>query len=167
MKNRSTLILIILLVASFQFQVAAAQESEKDAVMNTVRQLFLAMQTNDSTLASSLFTKEAQLYTIIKNEQGISQLRKSPSSRLITAFGSKKSETWSEPIWNEKIEIADGLASVWVDYAFYIGKNFSHCGVDAFHLIKVGNKWKIFHLADTRRKENCEVPAEIENNFKK
>ncbi len=166
MKNRALLLFFTFLSAFVQFQVSYAQEQEKDEVMKTVRQLFTAMETNDSSLAASLFTKDAQLYTVLKNENGISQLRNNPSTRLISAFGSKKSETWREPIWNEKIEIADGLASVWVDYAFYIGKKFSHCGTDAFHLIKIGSKWKIFHLADTRRKDNCEIPIDIQNKFK-
>ena len=52
-----------------------------------------------------------------------------------------------------------GIAQVWTDYAFYVGAEFSHCGVDAFHLAKDAfGSWKIMHLMDTRRKEGCIEP---------
>jgi hypothetical protein len=59
------------------------------------------------------------------------------------------------------------MAQAWMKYAFYIGKQFSHCGADAFQLFKgADNKWRIFHLADTRWKEGCNVPPAIANQFK-
>jgi len=81
--------------------------------------------------------------------------------KFIDAVGQPKEQVWNEPIWNEKVEIDGNLASVWVDYAFYVDDQFSHCGVDAFHLIKQVDGWKIFHLVDTRRKTDCEVPEDI------
>jgi hypothetical protein len=64
------------------------------------------------------------------------------------------------------IKIDGDFAQAWCDYAFYVGKNFSHCGVDAFQLHKTKEGWKIFHLADTRRRSGCVVPKEIEDKFK-
>jgi len=56
---------------------------------------------------------------------------------------------------------------VWASYAFYLGKKFNHCGVDAFHLVKSEDgEWKIFHLADTGQKEGCNIPKKIGNQFK-
>ena len=100
------------------------------------------------------------------DENGQYQQRSNDASRLISAFGQPREQTWSEPIWNEKVEIDGGLAQVWVDYAFYIDKDFSHCGVDAFHLIKQPDGWKIFHLVDTRRKEDCDIPDEVTAQYK-
>jgi len=50
-----------------------------------------------------------------------------------------------------------GVAQVWTEYAFYLNKEFSHCGIDAFQLVK-DKEWKIIHLIDTRKKMNCEKP---------
>ena len=74
--------------------------------MQVVYDLFIAMETNDSTLAKNLFTEDARLYTVFRDENGEVQLRSSPASRLVTAFGQPKEQKWSEPIWNEKLEIA-------------------------------------------------------------
>jgi hypothetical protein len=141
-------------------------QSQKAEVMQTINNVFIAMKTNDSTLAKSSFTEDAVLFTIFDDENGITQKRSNPATKLITAFGQPKEQIWSEPIWNEKVEIDGGLASVWVDYAFYVDQDFSHCGVDAFQLIKTSEGWKIFHLADTRRKADCQVPEEIKGQYK-
>ena len=68
--------------------------------------------------------------------------------------------TLEEPIWDPVVEVSDRLATVWVKYAFYADEQFSHCGVDAFQLFKSEQGWKIFQIADTRRREDCwEPPA--------
>jgi hypothetical protein len=72
----------------------------------------------------------------------------------------------AEEIWNLKIQMDGDFAQAWCEYAFYYQNKFSHCGVDAFHLIKTTEGWKIFHLADTRRKENCIIPEEIKSKHK-
>ncbi|HEX8060298.1 MAG TPA: hypothetical protein VF473_05145, partial [Cyclobacteriaceae bacterium] len=69
--------------------------------------------------------------------------------------------------WDVKIQMDGNFAQAWMKYGFYIGKTFHHCGVDAFQLFKVTDgKWKIFHLADTRWNEGCNVPAAIAGQFK-
>jgi hypothetical protein len=156
----------LLLLPLFLPLLLSAQTDEQD-VMNTIDDLFLAMEMNDSILASSLFTSDAKLFTVYEGANGITQLRSQSYTRLTSAFASVKEITWHEPIWNERIQVADGLASVWVDYAFYIGNQLSHCGVDAFHLVKIGNQWKIFHLADTRRKNDCKIPEHIKAQYEK
>lgn len=134
--------------------------------LETVNKLFLAMETNNGKLAGGLFTRSAQLHTVLEDSMGNGILKTVPASRLIEAFGSEKDDLWQEPIWNEKVNIDGKLASVWVDYGFYRNGKLSHCGVDAFHLILQENKWKIFHLVDTR-KQNCDIPNSIKKQYDK
>lgn len=63
-------------------------------------------------------------------------------------------------IWDERIEFTQvpvdaNLASVWPPYQFYPGRTFSHCGYDSLQLAKLAGGWKIAHVIDTRRKEEC------------
>ena len=51
--------------------------------------------------------------------------------------------------------VTRALASVWMDYRFYVGECFSHCGVDTFHLVRTAEGWRIVDLADARRREGC------------
>jgi len=152
-----TVFLSVLLVDSY------AQTSDKDQIMKVVNNVFDAMRSNDSTLLKACFVEEPTTFTVSRRE-GKTNFVRDNFQGFIDAVGSPKKEMWNEPIWNEKVQIDDDLASVWVDYAFYRGKEgdqFSHCGVDAFHLVRLDGIWKIFHLVDTRRKEGCEVPDTI------
>jgi hypothetical protein len=69
-------------------------------------------------------------------------------------------------MWNPTVLQDGDLAEVWASYAFYIGKTFSHCGVDSFQLLKEETGWKIIHLNYTRRKNDCSIPKEISDRFK-
>ena len=129
--------------------------------METIHTVFEAMRTNDSTRLKSCFVQDPNTFTIYENQEGKTDLVTGDFKRFLAAVGKPKKQLWNEPIWNEKVEIDGHLASVWVDYAFYVDDTFSHCGVDAFHLIKREGSWKIFHLVDTRRKIGCEVPDHL------
>jgi type II secretory pathway component PulL len=69
--------------------------------------------------------------------------------------GTPHDQVWDERTRNEVVHQDGTLASVWMDYSFYAGDRFSHCGVDAFLLAREGDDWKIVSLADTRRREGC------------
>ena len=58
-------------------------------------------------------------------------------------------------IWDPEVRIDGDLAQVWAYYTFHRNGAFSHCGVDAFMLLKVGGEWKITQLADSRRTTGC------------
>lgn len=138
-----------------------AQDTDKANIMKVVNQVFEAMRTNDSSLLKQCFVDKPNTFTVYKDQEAKVNLATGDFQRFIDAVGKPKEQVWNEPIWNEKVEIDGPLASVWVDYAFYVDDQFSHCGVDAFHLTKLDGKWKIFHLVDTRRKADCEVPDEV------
>ena len=138
-----------------------AQSNERTEILNVINQVFDAMRTNDSTLLKQCFVEQPNTFTVYETKEGETKLTLGDFQHFKSAVGKSKSQVWNEPIWNEKVEIDGSLASVWVDYAFYIDDQFSHCGVDAFHLAKIDGEWKIFHLVDTRRKTDCVIPDKI------
>lgn len=142
-----------------------AQNNDQE-IMKPIHGLFEGMMKGDSSLVHAVFTPGATMVSLGMDKNGDPMVRRQTLEPFLKAIGTPHKEAWQEPIWNIKIESEGMLAQVWVSYAFYVGKNFSHCGVDAFHLAKIKNDWKIFHLADTRQRENCEIPEEIKNKFK-
>jgi hypothetical protein len=126
------------------------------------------MNLGDSAMVHASFAASPTLATIFKNKEGVMTLRQETDLKgFLNAVGTPHDEKWSEPIWEPKIQMDGNFAQVWAKYAFYHGKTFSHCGVDAFQLFKgADGKWKIFHLADTRWAEGCNVPATIANQYK-
>jgi hypothetical protein len=69
--------------------------------------------------------------------------------------GTPHDEVWDERVLSEKVEIDGPLASVWTEYAFYAGDEFSHCGIDAFQVAQTPEGWRIIALTDTRRRDGC------------
>ena len=45
--------------------------------------------------------------------------------------------------------VQDRVAHVWMPYDLYIGKTWSHCGVDAFTLVKDNGRWRVASLIYT------------------
>ncbi|MBP9926071.1 MAG: nuclear transport factor 2 family protein [Cyclobacteriaceae bacterium] len=147
--------------------VAQGQGEESQAVMQPIVRLFKGMNLGDSAMVHSAFTQNVTMATIMKDKSGKQIVRRESSlDGFLKAVGTPHTEPWSEPIWDTKIEVDGTFAQVWAQYAFYSGKRFSHCGVDAFHLVKEETGWKIFHLADTRHTTDCKVPASVSDQFK-
>jgi putative lumazine-binding protein len=133
---------------------ARAQEADRAAVLATVQKVFQAMRTRDTALLTQAFDTSARLV-------GVST-RGTPAVRLLlpSAFGSaiasaRSGDVWNERIWDPEVRIDGDVAQVWAYYTFHLNNTFSHCGVDAFMLVKVGSDWKITQLADSRRTTGC------------
>ena len=140
-----------------------AQDDEAE-VMAVVKSVFEGMATNNGQLVRDAFTSDAQSFTVLV-KVGVMEKRAGSIEKFAEAVNKDKDQQWYEPIWNEKVNIDGPFASVWVDYAFYLDKEFHHCGVDAFHLVKDASGWKIFHLVDTRRKKDCRVPKAVKKQY--
>ena len=162
---RNTVLVILCTACSF---FAVAQQSTPDpAITATIRQLFKGMENGDSAQVHATFTRDITLATIRRDEAGNPVLRRESSAdAFLKAVGTPHPKVWYEEIWDVKVQQDGDFAQVWCDYAFYIGNTFSHCGVDAFQLHKQKGGWKIFHLADTHRAENCAIPKSVEQKHK-
>ena len=120
-------------------------ENEQE-ILDVVLTLFDGMREGDSAKVHSVFRPEADLYTSYINNEGNPILSNNKLQKFLDAVGTPHGKIWDEPIWDTKINIDNNLASLWTKYAFYLGKEFSHCGVDAFILNRDENGWKIFHF---------------------
>lgn len=146
--------LIALLITAVSFS-AEAQQNEPERVQAVIEQLFDGMRESDSSKVATAFTKEAVMQTIGSNQEGEIVINNGNLERFLRAAGTPKDEIWDERISSYNINIDGELASVWTPYQFYRGEEFSHCGVNSFQLVKTGDGWKIFHIVDTRRQDNC------------
>ena len=163
---RSSLMFAIVLLA-FASTSTAQQAPESDAIVKVIRRLFEGMEKGDSAIVRSTFANEVTLITMRRNKENKATIsRENSIDGFLKAVGTPHPDVWYEEVWNIKVQQDDNFAQVWCDYGFYVGDRFSHCGVDAFHLYKGDDGWKIIHLADTRRSNPCSVPKEIENKHK-
>ena len=62
-----------------------------------------------------------------------------------------------ERMWEPRTEVSGPVATVWAPYDFYVDGQFSHCGIDAFQLIRQDDRWVILSVVYTmRRGDDCE-----------
>lgn len=150
MKRR--LIVLAALTPCMSVPAARAQTAE-DSVVAVITGFFDAMRASDSSAARTAFTDGALLMRAMPNG-----LQRNEIDGILRGIGSPKNEIWDEIIWDTEVHIDGSLASVWTQYAFYLGSNLSHCGVDSFQMYRQPDGWKIYMITDTQRRQGCETP---------
>jgi hypothetical protein len=144
---------VIVLASAARAQTTVAVPDEREAVLAVVQRLWDGMKTRDTALVRSVFDPSASL-TRISTRGGDARVHVTPVSAFIEALG-KATEAWNERTYAPEVRIDGPLATVWTEYDFHLGTQFSHCGVDAFQLLKTSAGWKIVALSDTARREGC------------
>jgi len=127
---------------------------DREAILGVVKQLFDGMRAGDSAAVRAVFHPRAAFIGALERE-GAASVRFEDPEEFIKAVGAPHEQVWDERTRNEVLHQDGTLASVWMDYSFYLGDRFSHCGVDAFLLAREGAEWKVVSLADTRRRQGC------------
>lgn len=135
---------------------AAFAQNDEPAVKQTVNRLFEGMKKSDTAMIRSTFSSSVILQTILKSKEGKTIVESEPLDSFLVAIAKPHTQVYDERIVFDVVKIDGELAIVWAPYKFYLGDKFSHCGVDAFQLVKINEEWKIQYLIDTRRRQDCQ-----------
>ncbi len=133
-------------------------QSSEDEVRAAVDALFDGMRAGDSTAVRAAFHESAMMGRALYDKDGKPAIRMGPIDRFVTAVGTPHNEVWDERIWNVQIHTDRNLASAWMDYAFYLGDQLHHCGVNSMQLFRDEAGWKIVYLLDTDHGLECTLP---------
>lgn len=147
----------------------AQNKAEKDDVMKPIWQLFEGMRKADTAMILPCFHSLARMQTVAVGQANTPVVIDESLDRFLQAIATPHPEVYDERILRYKVQIDDNLASVWTEYEFYVGSRFSHCGVNAFQLVRnAEKKWQIIQVIDTRRKEPCkkQKKRKIAHNMK-
>jgi len=140
-------------ILSFNFSLSKAQSSD-DSVKVIVNQLFIAMKNSDSAAVQNCFADSAILQTIIEKD-GKVEIKNEAVKDFASLVKTLPANAADEQIVFDVLKVDGPLAVVWAPYQFYYKGKFSHCGIDAFQLVRINGNWKIQYLIDTRRKTGC------------
>lgn len=143
--------IFIILIFSSCAQEPSAEETE---IINVVEKFFSAMAAHDKDAAVSVLIPEGQFFSIREDSSGTVWRNSSHQDFLEQLTTSE--QNWLERMWEPKILIHDRIAVLWANYDFYREKKFSHCGVDAFSLLKTTEGWKIAGIIYTVEPDRCE-----------
>jgi hypothetical protein len=131
-----------------------AQGTDATDPMVAVRQLFDAMRAKDTVALRAVFHPEARLMGPGRDRDGKPTVRVTSVDDFVRAVGSAVPYL-DERIHDPETRVDGDLATVWTPYEFYADSAFSHCGVDALQLARIGKDWRIIQVADTRRRDGC------------
>ena len=145
--NRLLMAGLLLCVAAHPL---AAQTPVEVEVRGVIDHLFDGMRAGDSAVVRSTMHPEARLVTTAIRD-GAPALRVESIDDFIRAVGTPHDAVWDERISAVEVRVDEPLATAWMDYRFYAGERFSHCGVNAFQLFRAADGWKIIQITDTRR----------------
>jgi hypothetical protein len=139
--------------------LASASAGEEAEVVAVIGRLFDGMRARDSAVVRAAMHPDARLQSVGERE-GASVVQAVPIDAFIRAVGASRDEAWDERISRPIVQVDGNLASAWMNYSFYRGARFSHCGVNAMQLHRGTEGWRIIQIADTRRTDRCGAVVE-------
>jgi len=166
MKALRLLLLTLLIAPAAVAQHGPVNYAEHE-VMEVIETMFDGMRALDADKVASTFAEGATLKSS-GSRDGTPFVRSTPMEGFVGAIRQgADGPAWDERIWNVRIDVKDNLATAWMDYAFYAGDRFSHCGSNTFQLARhADGKWRTIALADTRVMSGCDLdPADVEETL--
>lgn len=155
MKYLSRIIIAALILTGLSVN-AQAQKADHELVQAAIEQLFEGMAEADTSKIAAVFTGDAIMQTIGMDQQGNVQVRNGSLSQFLSSIAGQEKNRLNEKILSYNIQTDGPMAHAWTPYEFYVGTEFSHCGVNSFQMVKQDGSWKINYIIDTRRREGCQ-----------
>ena len=147
--------LFLIILVSTTFSLSSNAQTPEEEIQSVIETLFDGMRAGDSSMVASAFTGDAIMQTISMNREGVVTKSEGSLSRFLEVVGSPRPDILDERILGYEIKVDGDLASAWTPYQFYVGDNFSHCGVNSFQLARLDGEWKVIYIVDTRRRTEC------------
>jgi hypothetical protein len=150
MKNMLSVIVIIILI--LPFRGLSQPGNEKEEVLKVAHLFFEALEKHDTVIFNKILMRDSYNYMVI--EQG-------DSARLVSRLH-KNSNFKSDRVIKERmreseviVHIHKRIATVWAPYDLWLNDQYSHCGVDAFIMLKGKDGWKIGTISFSVEKQGC------------
>jgi hypothetical protein len=133
--------LIIMLIALAAPSAGAQGGAEREAVLKAMQVFFDTMTARDVDGARDILVPQGRFHVMDMNKPK-SEPRSFANEEYLARLKASQ-QTMRERIWNPDVRVHGSIATVWTPYDFWIDGKLSHCGVDAFDLIKTAEGWKI------------------------
>jgi len=151
---RTRLVLLVSILVVTPLHASAAQRTARDSVVATIQRVLDAMRARDTTGLGAAFDSTARLIGV--PDASTAATRPRTASRFLADIANVPPEkAFDERIYDPEVRIEGPVAQVWTYYTFREGKTFSHCGIDAFTLMRTGGTWRIVNWIWTMRRVGC------------
>ena len=128
-------------IVLFTILFAVQSPTEREAVLKVVQTFFDTMTAKDVDGAREILVPQGRFHAT--NLRGDKRPDRSFAVEEYLADLHASKQVMRERIWNPEVRIHGRIATVWAPYDFWIDGKFSHCGIDAFDLVKTEKGWQI------------------------
>ncbi|MFC7357464.1 nuclear transport factor 2 family protein [Jejudonia soesokkakensis] len=149
--------LFSILMLGFSVTITAQDFFTEADAKGLIDTFFEGFHKGDTLLMQSVLAENVVLQSASVNREGKNVLSVTPMSGFLKSIGSRpEDQVWKEKLLGYEVQIDGNLAHVWTPYEFWYNGTFSHCGANAFTIAKLEEGWKIIHLIDSRRRDDCQ-----------
>lgn len=129
----------------------AAATADTAAVLDVVDRFMRAIGTNDVAALAALRLDGALNIVESPDGSGGTRVTRRP-------FDGSRHRTghYLERYWDPVVHVRGSLAVVWTPYEFLNDGKTTHCGIDAFELVKQDGQWRIGNIMWTVEPDGCE-----------
>lgn len=131
-------------------------QTPEDEVVDVVQRLLDAISDRDSASFRALVLPELQNLVVYPEDDSVVLVWRQTEESLRSLGGA--GPEYLERMWEPTVLVSGPIASVWTPYDFYRDGAFSHCGVDAFHLVRTPEGWRIAALMYTVVRPQARCP---------
>ncbi len=175
---KTILLTVILTVLASAALAQNVKSDDMKAASEIPDKLFAAMKAKNFEAIRGLFLENGQLTALDKprSGEGFSTTRNFSAEAFAKMISESKAGEFIEKMPAKEVRIYGDAAVVTGRYTFHVGEKFSHCGANAFHLLRTAAGWKIANATTTIEAAGCdekptvptenkEVSASVENLF--
>lgn len=119
----------------------AAAAADRAAVLSTVQAFFDTMASKDVAGAARTVLPEGRFHAMGRPD-GQPGVRTFTNEEFLKGLPDRTTRV-RERMWNPEVRVHGAVATVWTPYDFWVDGRLSHCGVDAFDLVKTAEGWRI------------------------
>ena len=135
----------LLLLLSVPVCGAQATDLNGKAAIAVADSVLVALSSGDNATLKRL-TLDSAIVGGAGVQNGVERLSMGSWARYTSRTGPSD---FTERGFGATARVQDRVAQVWVPYDLYVGKTWSHCGVDAFTLVKTDGRWRVASLIYT------------------
>lgn len=129
---------------------------EQAAVLASIQGFMDALRMKDTTAMFQHVDSLTRLTLIRPTRDGGTRVVVMTAPQFIRAVSQPDQPGVDEPIRNPVVHVSGDLASVWAEYQVrHDETTVSHCGFDAFHLVRRNGRWMLLNISDTYQTAGC------------
>jgi hypothetical protein len=128
--------------------------SQNAEVLATLERFQDALRAKDS-VAMRAELHDLARFTLLRPPDVAAEVTVFDAPSFVAAVMAPDVPVLDEVMRNPQVSVDADLATVWVEYQVRINGSVSHCGYNAFHLVRQRGTWKVLNVSDTARQQGC------------